>query len=75
MTSNTDYAEQLALTFAAVDALQACYAPFSGKWARVDQQRVAASVLRRYLRSCQDNDTAASLGGFMNYIATEEPGA
>ncbi|MAR08703.1 MAG: hypothetical protein CL681_01855 [Blastopirellula sp.] len=75
MTSNTDYAEQLALTFAAVDALQACYAPFSGKWARVDQQRVTASWLRRYLRNCQDHDTSASLGGFMNYLATEKPGA
>ena len=71
MTSNTDYCEQLAMTFASVDELQSRFPPFSGKWAKVDQQRVTASVLRRYLRNCQDNDTTASLGGFMNYIATK----
>ena len=64
MTSTTDNAQQLGQTFSAIDA----HLP----WARIDKQPVAASVLRRYLQSCRDNDVVPSLGGLANFVAASD---
>ena len=64
MTSTTDNVEQLGQAFFAIDA----HLP----WAKIDKQPVAASVLRRYLQSCRDNDVVPSLGGLANFVAASD---
>ena len=72
MVTNIDHRENLALAFCVLDNAQGSLPPFSSSWTRIEQQRVCASVLRRYVRACEDHDVAASLGGLINWLGASD---
>ena len=72
MVSNVDHRENLELAFCVLDHAQGKLPPFGSGWNRIEQQRVCASVLRRYVRACEDADMTASLGGLINWLGAPE---